>query len=202
MLVRPHNFLLLDEPTNHLDIRAKDVLLQSLLDFTGTVVFVSHDRYFIDRLATKVFAVGDGGVRVYPGNYEDYLYMLQRESSGGEVKPTNGTAPSGGVSDALQAALNAAKEDTSGKNGAPAPAKKGKRLNPIQADKIKAQIAKVEADIARLESENEKLQGELNEAYSTGGKSQGIVQKMQEKRGKIEECEKQWEELAAKLEEE
>ena len=58
MLLHPANFLLLDEPTNHLDMRAKDVLLKALTDYTGTVVFVSHDRYFIDKLATRVFEVG------------------------------------------------------------------------------------------------------------------------------------------------
>src|SRR2546427_4805093 len=77
MLLHPANFLLLDEPTNHLDIRAKDVLLAALSDYTGTVVFVSHDRYFIDKLATRVFHVGDGQVEVYPGNYEDYLWRKQ-----------------------------------------------------------------------------------------------------------------------------
>ena len=72
MLLHPSNFLLLDEPTNHLDMRAKDVLLESLEKYNGTVVFVSHDRYFIDKLATRVFEIGDGRVEVFPGNYEDY----------------------------------------------------------------------------------------------------------------------------------
>ena len=66
MLLHPANFLLLDEPTNHLDMRAKDVLLESLEKFTGTVVFVSHDRYFIDKLATRVFEIGDGEVERLP----------------------------------------------------------------------------------------------------------------------------------------
>src|SRR5207237_2580042 len=70
----PANFLLLDEPTNHLDMRAKDVLLHALSSYTGTVVFVSHDRYFIDKLATRVFEIGGGRVEVYPGNYEDFLW--------------------------------------------------------------------------------------------------------------------------------
>src|SRR5271169_170533 len=78
MLLQPTNFLLLDEPTNHLDMRAKDVLLESLERYTGTVVFVSHDRYFIDKLATRIFEVGDGRVEVFPGNYEDYLWRKQR----------------------------------------------------------------------------------------------------------------------------
>src|SRR5271168_3527035 len=77
ILVSPANFLLLDEPTNHLDLRAKDVLLEAIARFTGTVVFVSHDRYFIDGLATKVFEVEGGHVHIYPGNYEDYLWRKQ-----------------------------------------------------------------------------------------------------------------------------
>src|ERR1700756_5273570 len=77
LLLHPANFLLLDEPTNHLDMRAKDVLLEALAAYSGTVVLVSHDRYFIDKLATRVFEVGNGGVEVYPGNYEDYLWRKQ-----------------------------------------------------------------------------------------------------------------------------
>ena len=73
ILVSPSNFLLLDEPTNHLDMRAKDVLLEAIAAFSGTVVFVSHDRYFIDRLATRVIEVENGVITTYPGNYEDYL---------------------------------------------------------------------------------------------------------------------------------
>ena len=84
MLVSPANMLLLDEPTNHLDLRAKDVLLDAIANFTGTVLFVSHDRYFIDGLATRVFEVEDRRVHIYPGNYEDYLYR----KAGGPEKTT------------------------------------------------------------------------------------------------------------------
>ena len=84
MLVSPSNMLLLDEPTNHLDLRAKDVLLDAIRNFTGTVLFVSHDRYFIDGLATRVFEVEDRRVHIYPGNYEDYLWRKQ----GGPEKVT------------------------------------------------------------------------------------------------------------------
>ena len=72
ILVSPSNFLLLDEPTNHLDMRAKDVLLEALAGYTGTVVFVSHDRYFIDRLATRVLEIENGAITAFEGNYEDY----------------------------------------------------------------------------------------------------------------------------------
>src|SRR5450631_3160225 len=77
MLMVPSNFMLLDEPTNHLDMRAKDVLLTALQEYNGTVVFVSHDRYFIDKLATRVVEVENGRIHVYPGNYEDYLWRKQ-----------------------------------------------------------------------------------------------------------------------------
>ena len=90
LLLHPANFLLLDEPTNHLDLRAKDVLLEALVKYTGTVVFVSHDRYFIDKLATRVFEVGDGKVEVFPGNYEDYLW---RKQGGQHVAPTLDDVP-------------------------------------------------------------------------------------------------------------
>jgi ATP-binding cassette subfamily F protein 3 len=73
MLLRPANVLLLDEPTNHLDLEAKDVLLDALLDYKGTVLFVSHDRHFLNRLSRHVYEVGGGEIHHYPGNYEDYL---------------------------------------------------------------------------------------------------------------------------------
>ena len=90
MLMVPSNFMLLDEPTNHLDMRAKDVLLTALQEYNGTVVFVSHDRYFIDKLATRVVEVEDGRVHVYPGNYEDYQW---RKQGGGSGAPQPHQAP-------------------------------------------------------------------------------------------------------------
>ena len=77
MLLRPSNTLLLDEPTNHLDLDSKDVLLDALADFGGTLVFVSHDRYFVDKLATKIVEVGHGTVEMYPGTYEQFLWSRE-----------------------------------------------------------------------------------------------------------------------------
>src|SRR5712664_410606 len=74
MLLRPSNTLLLDEPTNHLDLDSKEVLLDALVDYGGTLIFVSHDRYFVERLATKIIEVGHGGALVYPGTYKEFLW--------------------------------------------------------------------------------------------------------------------------------
>jgi len=81
MLLRPSNTLLLDEPTNHLDLDSKDVLLEALEDFGGTLIFVSHDRYFVDRLATKIIEIGQGNAIVYPGNYEEFLWSRKQQES-------------------------------------------------------------------------------------------------------------------------
>jgi ATP-binding cassette, subfamily F, member 3 len=74
MLLRPSNTLLLDEPTNHLDLDSKEVLLDALADYGGTLIFVSHDRYFVERLATKIIEVGKGTAVVYPGTYREFLW--------------------------------------------------------------------------------------------------------------------------------
>jgi ATP-binding cassette subfamily F protein 3 len=73
LLLSPANCLLLDEPTNHLDLTSKEVLLEALLSYGGTIVIVAHDRYILDRLPTQVIEVGGGQAHKYLGNYEDYL---------------------------------------------------------------------------------------------------------------------------------
>jgi ATP-binding cassette subfamily F protein 3 len=82
MLLTPANTLLLDEPTNHLDLDSKDVLLEALEDFGGTLLFVSHDRYFVDKLATKIIEVGHGEIEVYPGTYEEFHWSKTQRAAG------------------------------------------------------------------------------------------------------------------------
>jgi ATP-binding cassette subfamily F protein 3 len=84
MLLRPSNTLLLDEPTNHLDLDSKEVLLDALVDYGGTLIFVSHDRYFVERLATKIIEVGSGTALVYPGTYKEFLWHKEHQ---GEPRP-------------------------------------------------------------------------------------------------------------------
>src|SRR6195256_443257 len=144
LLLHPANFLLLDEPTNHLDLRAKDVLLDALTDYAGTVVFVSHDRYFIDKLATRVFEIGGGKVDIYPGNYEDYLWRKQGGSAKQDqairqqlsrAEPATQTPPNGNQSSA------AASEGS-----------KTKRLNPIKRKKMEDRVHELEAEISTAEA--------------------------------------------------
>jgi ATP-binding cassette subfamily F protein 3 len=99
ILLRPSNTLLLDEPTNHLDLDSKDVLLEALEDFGGTLIFVSHDRYFVDKLATKVINIGGGEAQIYPGTYEEFLWSRQQREAVAPLpvgpSPRRGGTPSG-----------------------------------------------------------------------------------------------------------
>ena len=93
MLLRPSNTLLLDEPTNHLDIDSKEVLLDALADYGGTLIFVSHDRYFVERLATKIIEVGNGKATLYPGTYEAYLWSKEQGAKGTSGASSTKAAP-------------------------------------------------------------------------------------------------------------
>jgi ATP-binding cassette subfamily F protein 3 len=97
MLLRSSNTLLLDEPTNHLDLDSKDVLLEAIEDYGGTLILVSHDRYFVEKLATKIIEVGHGDAIVYPGTYSEFLWSKERAnqaSGSGLQAPGRDKAPS------------------------------------------------------------------------------------------------------------
>jgi len=193
VLVKPSNFLLLDEPTNHLDMRAKDVLLNALLDFSGTVAFVSHDRYFIDKLATKVFAIGDEKVVVYPGNYEDYLWQAGQAAEAGKQ------APKEAVSDSLKAALQFSSDEQTRENGSSPEASK-RRMNPIQAKKLRKKAAALEDEISKLEGEISELQENLVANSKNHGQSAAIVTQMESLRTTAADREQEWTQLTEKLE--
>ncbi|MGA2195782.1 MAG: ABC-F family ATP-binding cassette domain-containing protein, partial [Bryobacteraceae bacterium] len=154
MLMQPSNFLLLDEPTNHLDMRAKDVLLASLQEFTGTLVFVSHDRYFLDKLATRVFEVEDGRVHVFPGNYEDYWWR----KNGGAGPATAVEAPPAPQATAEPGPPAAAKD--AGPGARPA------RLNPIKLRRMKQRRQEIEVEVGKLEVEIADYEGALGHFVS------------------------------------
>ncbi len=189
MLVKPSNFLLLDEPTNHLDLRAKEVLLRSLLDFSGTIVFVSHDRYFIDKLATKVFSVGDGGIEIFPGNYEDYLWQTSRHRELAQQQRAT-------ANESLKPPAGEVRHGENSTNSR----KKAARMNPMQAERLRGQVAELEGEISGLESEVAELQLRLSESYKDHQRTAEITVRMEQCRELIQAREQVWQELTAKLE--
>jgi ATP-binding cassette subfamily F protein 3 len=186
LLLHPSNFLLLDEPTNHLDMRAKDVLLTALEEFNGTLVFVSHDRYFIDRLATKVFEIGGGEVRIYPGNYEDYLFRKQQEAEGIVARPDTSAwgAPSSGQ-----------KIETKVETKAPA-----RRVNPIKLKQMQDRCNALETQIGELEQEIAQLERELA-VFTSAEQSVKLSETLNTQRAELEKRMAEWEELSQVLEE-
>jgi ATP-binding cassette subfamily F protein 3 len=189
MLLNPGNFMLLDEPTNHLDMRAKDVLLEALKGFTGTVVFVSHDRYFIDNLATRVFEVGDGEVTPFPGNYEDYLWRKE----GGPDR--NGAQP-------VEAQPRVAHEIKAAAPVAAAPAAsqddKNRRLNPIKLRQMKDRSRTIEDEITRLEVEIADLELALGNFVSVD-QTVELNELVTARRKDLEMLMAEWEEVEATI---
>jgi ATP-binding cassette, subfamily F, member 3 len=192
LLLHPANFLLLDEPTNHLDLRAKDVLLNALMEYTGTVVFVSHDRYFIDKLATRVFEIGDGKVEVYPGNYEDYLWRKQ----GGSVKQNES------IRQQLSIQEPSPQTPSNGNQAAAEvqPAAKAKRLNPIKRKKIEDRIHELEAEISRTETVIAQCETALQD-FVSAEESQRQSQELGQRKAAHSALIKEWEELSQALQE-
>ncbi len=199
LLQRP-NLLLLDEPTNHLDLRAKDVLLEALMKYTGTVVFVSHDRYFIDNLATRVFEIGDGKVEIYPGNYEDYLWRKQ----GGAARQTEtisnelvGELSANRVVTGLSPAPQA---PTNGNALKPEPAdSKARRLNPIKRQQMEDRLHEIEEEIARAEAAIALCETQL-QSFVSAEETQRQTQELARKKSDVQGLMKQWEELSETLE--
>ncbi|MGD0577903.1 MAG: ABC-F family ATP-binding cassette domain-containing protein [Bryobacteraceae bacterium] len=190
MLLNPSNFLLLDEPTNHLDMRAKDVLLESLEQFTGTVVFVSHDRYFIDRLATKVFEVKDGTVNIYAGNYEDFLFRKQQEAA----VPAAGLMSANGAAAAVQAPSlddvpRGEAEET-----------RPRRLNPIKLKQLEDRAAELESESAKLEAAIAQLETDLQD-FISAEETRRQMELLAESRARLDEVLVEWERVSAQLEE-
>jgi ATP-binding cassette subfamily F protein 3 len=179
MLLAPSNFLLLDEPTNHLDMRAKDMLLEALRGYTGTVVFVSHDRYFIDNLATRVFEIEDGHVHVYPGNYEDYLW---RKEQGPEAFLQSHQALPAAAAEPV-AALSESK----------------KRTNPLKLKKLQDRLRDVEQQVAGLESEIAKHEAALAD-FKSLEETNRLTGLVAERRKDLAARVAEWEQLSTELE--
>jgi ATP-binding cassette subfamily F protein 3 len=200
LLLHPANFLLLDEPTNHLDLRAKDVLLNALVEYTGTVVFVSHDRYFIDKLATRVFEVGDGKVEVFPGNYEDYLW---RKQGGQHVAPTLDDVPgassrNGSSSSGVATKPSPAVAPTNGDDLAAPPDSKAKRLNPIKRKQMEDRVHELEEEIGRVEAAIAHCETDLQN-FVSADKSQRQSQELDQHKASHAALIKKWEDMAQAL---
>ena len=154
LLLHPANCLLLDEPTNHLDIHAKEVLLDALLNYHGTLILVAHDRYILDRLPEEVIEVGAGTAVRYLGNYEDYL---QKKAAGDAQAPVRSVAAAMSHAGAERGNGGAADRDAARR------AREEQRRRERAAARRSQQIAQLEASIAAKEAELSTVTALLND---------------------------------------
>ena len=172
-----NNFLILDEPTNHLDIDSKEVLENALIDFDGTLLFVSHDRYFINRVATHVLELSENGSTLYLGDYDYYVEkkaeveMIQTE----EISTTNQAKEASPVND-YQAQKESQKE----------------------ARKLMRQIESLEAEIEELESQSQDISEQMLET-NDAGKLVELQAELDKISHRQEEAMLEWEELSEQV---
>ena len=169
---KPINFLILDEPTNHLDIDSREVLENAINEFTGTVLFVSHDRYFINQVATDVLDMHKDGITHYEGNYDDFLAeQAKRQSSAPSDNTEKQAAPSTGKQSYQQS-----KEQ-----------QKARR-------KLQRQVDKLEQEMGELEDQQNQLQEKMSqpEIATDIGKLTDLQKELDAAKDKAEEVELAW----------
>ena len=175
LMLRQDNLLLLDEPTNHLDMDSREVLEAALDDFDGTLLTVSHDRYFINKVANRVIEMTPAGTREYLGNYDDYLEKKRLEEAGQDEE--------------ARAGMTRTQMDKE---------KRVKRLQKESAKALKQRHAKVEADIAATEDMIAELEGQMGlpEVYANPAESARVAREHREAQERLEQLYEDWEALS------
>jgi ATP-binding cassette subfamily F protein 3 len=220
MLLRPSNTLLLDEPTNHLDLDSKDVLLEALEDYGGTLILVSHDRYFVEKLATKIIEIGHGGAVVYPGTYTEFLWSKKaREEQAAapttpvDKKSAGRSTPAAGPSQKAPGSRLPASGRT-----APVPTKAPEKAQVVNAqqdreerkrleaerkkkqreqESLRKRIADLETRISTSEAEVKQLEATMSEAgfYENSARSKPVIDRHQALMWEVGDLMAQWEAL-------
>ncbi len=185
LLVKPPNFLMMDEPTTHLDIQSIDALVSALKDYEGTLVFISHDVYFIRALAQTVLHVHSGRLTPYAGNYDYYL-----EKS----KATNERAAlTAGFTDARPVQVSETKK--------PAATPKRPTVDKAELKRLRTEVGRLEQSVSELEAKQAELTAELEapETYTTPGKAQHVNRELSSIVDQITHATEAWEKSASRL---
>lgn len=187
LAMKHDNFLILDEPTNHLDIDSKEVLENAVMDFNGTVLFVSHDRYFINKVATCVLEIAPQGSTLYLGDYD---YYLEKKAEQEEIAAAKSTAET--------SIENSPKEVSTGKVNY----QQGKERQK-QERRLKRSVEEFEQLVEKLDSQKNDLENQMSspENYNDLEKMGELQAKLQEISKKLAEAEENWEQASMELEE-
>jgi len=188
ILVRPGNVLLMDEPTNHLDLQTSEALTEALATYDGTLLFVSHNRAFIRRLATRLWVVHDGGVESYPGTLDDYLWSCQQR----DVVPATATA----IKPVAQKRSRQARKEQRRKE-AELRAKQNQGVKPLEK-----RVGELEQIIANFERQIAEHNEELSnpEVYDEAERRDTLLREVQEAQAELDRSFAEWTESNEKLE--
>ncbi|MEO6593745.1 MAG: ribosomal protection-like ABC-F family protein [Planctomycetota bacterium] len=221
LLLDPPNLLLMDEPTTHLDMSSIDALVDALTQFEGTLVFISHDVYFIKALANKVVHVAAGKLTHYQGDYEFYLHKtksisaraaltagaigtgkVSKSSQAGQSEPAGKTSQSGQASKSNQSG-QARKSGNNGKQQPAATSAGGQqRTQKSQAKTLQKRVLQIEQDIERLEGEKSATTAQLEDpsVWQDGARASELGRALKELEAKLAEAAEAWESSASELE--
>jgi ATP-binding cassette subfamily F protein 3 len=200
LCIAPGNLLLMDEPTNHLDLASSESLAASLSTFDGTLVFVSHNRSLIRKLATRIWNVEDGKVETYPGTLDEYMYsQMQRRQELADQDA--GTTKSKGNRDTAKASaspvVSPADDKARKRREAEARQKRAQALGPLEK-----QVAQLEERIGVLEAEQKVRSAELADpsVYDDAARRNKLLADFQAAQDKLDDLNPRWEATMAKLE--
>jgi ATP-binding cassette subfamily F protein 3 len=205
LMLKPGNFLLMDEPTNHLDLESSESLAETLSEYDGTLIFVSHNRSFIRTLATKIWNVADGKVEEYPGTLDEYMHSLELRSEETDAapkspKPAPSVVSAPSKSEAAPAKPKRSRSEERARKRAEAEARKAraKKLGPLEKE-----VQTLEARIETLEAEQKERSGELArpEVYEDPSRKSELLDAYSEAAEKLDELTARWEIKSAELEE-
>ena len=199
MLLRPSNTLLLDEPTNHLDLDSKDILLDALEDFGGTLIFVSHDRYFVEKLATKIIEIGHGEAEVFPGTYPEFLWSKEQKARETASAGRAGAAKGAGAKGAKPAP---ARGDAAAAHEARKKGQTQDKKRTQQSQQLRSKVADLEAKIAEREQAIRDLEAAMAtpEFYADRAQAQPSIDRHQALMWEVGDLMHQWEALVRKVE--
>ncbi|WP_079913825.1 ABC-F family ATP-binding cassette domain-containing protein [Paenibacillus sp. 32352] len=187
LMLQKANVLILDEPTNHLDLFSKEVLESALIDYEGTLLFISHDRYFLNKMAESMLELKSDGVTTYLGNYDDYVEKKQELAEMEQQRQAAEAAKQKGAGSKSSSAP-AAPDNSYEANKA---AKREERTKQRKLEQLEQTIAKLEEELAQLEEELA-----LPEVYNDYVLVQQKNETIEQKKAELADCYEQWEQLA------
>ncbi len=190
ILLGNFNILVLDEPGNHLDVETVEALANALIDYKGTVIFTSHDRHFMQRIATSIIEVQDGSVVNYHGNYESYLYMVNKEIDDAEFVRTGRRPP---------VPSNGSRNQASKDRDKPHNSEKRKTSQGIEERALKKEITQLEKTIAKLDAQKKQTHSQLM-STSDAMEAMKLHQELENVSTELETAEMRWAELQEQVE--